>query len=276
MPTFVLHALGKSTKKVSLQKPSIKVGRDPDNDLVLGDSTVSRQHATFKMDAAGRWYVSCLSETNPIVVNGAQVTKRKYVHEGSEILIGKESLVIFSSNDKSAQAYLNQTDAMIKAECRTCQWAGLVRAGHKKASCPDCGSTDMVVANAYAKADEIERAKEGATALMSPGAVGDFLKRLKVAKRSRIERTDGREPTTRPLSEDTPLLLSRAKDAPLRLFGFTLGGSVVIEWEGTHFVVTSTVFFPAMRVNGEKTRSSALKHNDRIVVGQNQFRFLTD
>jgi pSer/pThr/pTyr-binding forkhead associated (FHA) protein len=276
MPTFVLHALGKPTKKVTLQKAPIKVGRDPDNDLVLGDATVSRQHATFKMDAAGRWYVSCLSETNPIVVNGAPVTKRKYVHEGSEILIGKESLVIFSNNEKSASLYLNQHGAAVKAECRTCQWSGLVRATHKKPSCPDCGSTDMIVANAYAKDEEIERAKEGATALMSPAAVGDFLKRLKVAKRSRIERTDGREPTVKALSEDAPLELSRGKDAQMPLFGFTLGGKVIIEWEGSHFVVTSTVFFPAMRVNGAKTKSSALKHNDRIVIGANQFRFLTD
>lgn len=276
MPTFVLHAFGKPAKKVTLQKQPIKVGRDPESDLVLGDATVSRQHAVFKMDAAGRWYVSCVSETNPIVVNGAQVAKRKYVHEGAEILIGKESLIIFSNTEKAAAAYLNQGDAMIKAECRTCQWSGLVRGGHRKPSCPDCGGADMIVANAYAKEDEIQRAKEGATALISPAAVGDFLKRLKVAKRSRIERTDGREPAVKSLSEDTPLELGRGKDAPMRLFGFVLGGGAIVEWEGSHFVVTSTVFFPAMRVNGEKTKSIALKHNDRIVIGSNQFRFLTD
>jgi hypothetical protein len=168
MPTFVIHTLGKPSRKTTIARGPIRVGRDPASQLVLGDDTVSRDHAVFDADRAGNWSVACVSATNPIVVDG------------------------------------------------------------------------------------------------------------KLVKQSRLERADDHEPARRPLGERQPVEISRSKDAVLRLFGLTFGGNVRVAWSGARFAATSTVFFPAMKINGVRTKSAPLSHDDVIEIGSNRFRFVTE
>jgi hypothetical protein len=274
MPTFVIHAVGQPSQKTTIEKAPVKVGRGTENHLVLGDMTVSREHAVFAMDLARRWFVSCVSETNPIVVDGKMVSKRKYVAEGSEILIGKEHLLVFCASDATATRHLGATVG--KSTCKKCSWSGMVRAGSGTAACPECGAPDLVAQNAYEKDQAAALAKEGATSLMSPGQLGSFVTRMRAAKRSRLERTDGRDPARTDLSETDPCALKPGKDAPLRLFGLMLGGGITIAWDGVQFVATSAMWYPGMKVNGERTSSAPLKHGDTIWIGSNSFRFVTD
>jgi pSer/pThr/pTyr-binding forkhead associated (FHA) protein len=274
MPTFVIHAIGQPSKKITIDKGPIRVGRDPGNQLVLGDKTVSREHARFETDLARRWYVACVSETNPVVVDGKMVTKRKYVAEGAEILVGKEHLVIFCANDATAARHLGET--VVKTSCKKCDWAGTLRTAARDPVCPDCGSRDLLAENAYAKEREIENAKEGATSLMSPGQLGQILGRLKAAKRSHLERADGHAPARKDLSETEALQLGARDETGLKLFGLMLGRGVKIAWDGTQFVAESAMWFPGMKVNGTRAKAAPLKHGDIIRVGANRFRFSID
>ena len=183
IPTFLLHALGKPSRKIAIASGPVHVGRDPGSQLVLGDDTVSRDHAVFAADRQGNWTVACVSETNPIVVDGKLVSKSKPMHEGSEILVGRCHLIIFSLSARKAAGYLG---------------------------------------------------------------------------------------------EQKPLEITRDRDAALRLFGLTFGGSVRVAWSGARFVATSTVFFPGMKINGVRTKSAPLAPDDVIEIGSNRFRFVTE
>lgn len=274
MPTFVIHAMGQPSKRVSFDKGPIRVGRDPANHLVLGDKTVSREHAVFQQDFSRRWYVSCVSETNPVAVDGQMVTRRKYVQEGSEVLVGKEHLVVFCGSEATAARHLDETVA--KNVCQKCGWSGL-RRSTERGACPDCGSRELISESAYTKEQEVEKAKEGVTSLMSPAQLGNILGRLKAAKQSRLERADGREPGRKDLSESEPLALGAKAEGALKLFGFFLiGGGVTVAWDGTQFVARSAMVFPAMQINGYRRKEAALKHGDVIQVGANRFRFVIE
>jgi len=274
MPTFVIHAIGQPSTKITIDKGPIRVGRDAENHLVLGDMTVSREHAKFETDLSRRWYVACISETNPIVVDGKMVTKRRYVTEGTEILVGGEHLVIFCANDATATKHLGEL--VVKTECKKCKWTGTLRTAARDPVCPGCGSPDLLAENAYAREREIENAKEGATSLMTPAQLGKILGRLKAAKHSRLERTDGREPARKDLSESAALELGNRAGATFKLFGFVLGRGVKIAWDGSQFVAESAMWFPAMQINGTRARTAPLKHGDVIRVGTNRFRFAID
>jgi pSer/pThr/pTyr-binding forkhead associated (FHA) protein len=274
MPTFVIHAIGQPSKKVSFPKGPIRVGREPSNHLVLGDKTVSREHAVFQQDFSRRWYVSCVSETNPVVVDGQMVTRRKYVQEGSEILVGKEHLVVFCASEATAAQHLDE--AVARSTCVKCGWAGM-RGNAGRGACPDCGSRELVSESAYTKEREVEKAKEGVTSLMSPAQLGNILGRLKAAKGSHLERLDGREPGRHDLSESEPIALGAKAEGALKLFGlFVFGGGVTIAWDGSQFVARSRMVFPPMYVNGYRRKEAALKHGDVLRVGSNQLRFVIE
>jgi len=276
MPTFVIHALGKPSRKTTIARSPLRVGRDPASQLVLGDDTVSRDHAVFEVDRAGNWSVACVSETNPIVVDGKLVNKSRPVHEGSEILVGRGHLVIFSLSERKAAGYLGEGASYLKSECPRCQWSGMTRDLGRDASCPDCGSRELRSESAYARDQEVGRAKEGATSLLNPAQLGNVLQRIKTAKQSRLERDDDHGPARKDLGERQPVDIARGKDAALRLFGFTFGGKIRVAWDGARFVATCTVFFPEMRINGVRAKSSPLAHDDVIEIGSNRFRFVTD
>lgn len=275
MPTFVIHAMGQPSKKVGFDKAPIKVGRDPQNHIVLGDKSVSREHAVFQHDLTRRWYVSCVSETNPIAVDGQMVTKRKLVQEGSEVLVGKEHLIIFCASEATAARHLGAT--FVKHACQKCGWTGMRQDTARGAACPDCGSREMRADNAYAREQEVEKAKEGVTSLMSAAQLGNILGRLKAAKSGRLERADGREPSRQDLSESETFALGTKAEGALKLHGFFLiGEGVKIAWDGAQFVAKSAMIFPGMKVNGYKRKEAALKSGDILRVGSNSFRFLVD
>jgi hypothetical protein len=278
MPTFVIHALGKPSRKIAFASGPIHVGRDPGSQLVLGDDTVSRDHAVFAADRRGNWTVACVSETNPIVVDGKLLSKSKPMHEGSEILVGRCHLIIFSLSERKAAGYLGEGATYHKSECPRCQWSGLTRDLGRDAACPDCGARGLRSGSAYARDQEVSGAKEGATSLINPAQLGTMLQHIKAAKQSRLERIDEHEPepARKDLGEQQPIEIARGEAAALRLFGLTFGGSVRVAWSGGRFVATSTVFFPGMKINGVRTKSAPLAPDDVIEIGSNRFRFVTE
>ena len=63
---FLTGPLAGSTFQIS--KPIITFGREPDNDIVIADPTVSRQHARL-VNNAGQWSIEKLVAQNVVTVN---------------------------------------------------------------------------------------------------------------------------------------------------------------------------------------------------------------
>lgn len=279
MPTFVIHSIGKASQKVTVEKASIKIGRDDGNDVVLPEEAVSREHALIIRTNDGRWQVSCVSETNPIVVNGKLTTQGIGLQEGTEILIGNSHMLVFSENEFKADAYISVKPTFEKSRCSRCDWVGMTSVLKRNTACPKCASTELVAAEGYtgATASQAPAKRHAATAALDPKSAKEMFSQIRAAKRSRIERSDERAtPTARAeLVENKPLVIGRGADPELSLRGITFG-DVSIAWDGTHYAVESRMTFPAMKVNGEKVKKAQLKSGDEIAVGSNRYRFVTE
>ncbi len=71
------------------------VGRDAQNDIILDDPAISRQHAKLRKDGKGdkaRYLISDLATPNGISVNGRKIAKETLA-DGDEIQLGQTVLV---------------------------------------------------------------------------------------------------------------------------------------------------------------------------------------
>lgn len=278
MPTFVIHAMDQSTKKLSVDAPPVRVGRDPTSDIVVPGQTASREHAVFMKDAAGRWYVGCVSETNPITVNGRMVKASAPVDEGSEVVVGTECLIIFSRSDAAADQYFQNKGVFNQRECQDCGWSGMLGIYRRDPVCPKCGSTKMESAAVYRAEAVAPSVAEGATHVVETHEAMAFLRQIRDLKFGHLERVDKwREGRDRKLlPEDRAFKLGRGEGADYALHGFVLGSGVRLQWDGHYYVAESDLFYPAMRVNGEKAKRAKLASGDVVEVGANRFRFVTE
>ena len=280
MPAFVIRTLGAPPRKVVVDEAPVRVGRDPSNEIVLPGDTVSREHAVFIAEGNGRWVVCCVSDTNPIVVNGAFVTTSAAVGEGSQVVIGAEAMIVVSENAFTASAYMGGQRVFEKIRCPSCSWTGLVSTARAKMACPRC---THAIASALAYAPDNEKgflvdnaAVQDETNIVDSARVTALMERLNVSRNSRLDRADGRDDsrTTAPLNVEKTVTLAKTLDASLTLYGLLVFGSVSVVWEKERYVAISAMSFPSMKVNGASLQRAYLAHGDVIEIGSNRFRYV--
>ena len=80
----------------SLYVQGTSIGRDAQNDIVLDDSAVSRQHAKLRFEEGARkskqFFVYDLASSNGTQVNGQKIV-RKALNDGDRIRIGETEMV---------------------------------------------------------------------------------------------------------------------------------------------------------------------------------------
>ena len=97
MPAYVEVILGDRTEMLRLEGVELTVGRDPSNDVQIGDAAVSRRHARFERLAAG-WSITDAGSTNGTQVNGRFIHAPQPLFSGDEIQVG-ETRLIYHSGD---------------------------------------------------------------------------------------------------------------------------------------------------------------------------------
>src|SRR6516165_8112732 len=95
---------------IELVGERLTIGRSSQNDVVVKDSSVSRQHARLEL-LGGTWYVKDLNSLNGVEVGGKPVLDERALHHGDEIMVGNTRLLFFdrsqpadSSTKKKAAA----------------------------------------------------------------------------------------------------------------------------------------------------------------------------
>ncbi|MDO5117182.1 MAG: DUF3662 domain-containing protein [Eggerthellaceae bacterium] len=73
-------------------KPSITVGRDTTNDIIVNDINASRQHAELRLEPQGFWSITDLESTNGTFVNGCEISACA-LSDGDSITIGLSNYV---------------------------------------------------------------------------------------------------------------------------------------------------------------------------------------
>jgi pSer/pThr/pTyr-binding forkhead associated (FHA) protein len=71
----------------------LRMGRGPDNEVILSDDSVSRNHAVLKVGAEGEAVVEDLGSKNGVLVNGNAVN-RQLLRSGDLILLGDVTLTV--------------------------------------------------------------------------------------------------------------------------------------------------------------------------------------
>ena len=90
---------GGDNRRVVFGKREIRVGRAPDNDLVLTKGNVSKHHARLLYED-GRYVVTDLNSTNGTYVNRERINQATDVGPGDRIYIGDYVLRIQGPEDR--------------------------------------------------------------------------------------------------------------------------------------------------------------------------------
>jgi len=77
---------GKQAGKSFPLKTSTTIGREI-GDIVLDDSSISRQHAKIQFDK-DKYLIENLSSTNPAILNGERIEGKRELKDGDEIIVG--------------------------------------------------------------------------------------------------------------------------------------------------------------------------------------------
>lgn len=85
-----------SGSRYLLDEEKVSVGRDPNADILLDDSTVSRAHAVFYRQD-GAFHITDAGSLNGTYVNRERVDDIE-LHDGDEIMIGKFRFVFFTKS----------------------------------------------------------------------------------------------------------------------------------------------------------------------------------
>ncbi len=125
MALLTLQFKDLALKEFELTGESIKIGREPGNEIIVENLLVSGYHA--RIDSAGKDYVlTDLQSKNGTFLNGEKVTSTK-LKNGDQILIGKHTL-IFTLHPDEIEDDLKLTEETMFLE---------VAQGGSEASAPD-------------------------------------------------------------------------------------------------------------------------------------------
>lgn len=94
MAMLVLIHEGLTIKRIDIDKPTLRIGRQVDSDIYLDDKLASKAHAVIETapnpddKTLTDYFIEDLKSTNHTLVNGEAITRVKLTHEDT-IRIGK-------------------------------------------------------------------------------------------------------------------------------------------------------------------------------------------
>jgi len=79
-------------QRLDIAKPTLVVGRSQESDLVVDHNTVSRQHATIKLQGE-QFYLYDMASTNGTFVNDEQIHEPTALVDGMTVRFGERAFI---------------------------------------------------------------------------------------------------------------------------------------------------------------------------------------
>ncbi len=105
MPQITVKIGDVSLQKYAFDKDVVNIGRSKDNDIVLENLSVSRNHARVRLEGE-RWILLDLESANGTFLNGVRI-KKTDLQDGDVVEIGKHSL-LFGCEEISKQQKITE------------------------------------------------------------------------------------------------------------------------------------------------------------------------
>ena len=87
-PQLVVTASGQEPVVYTLTAPRMRIGRLPDNDIVIQNRYVSRYHAELEQRGADYYLIPSATISNPLLLDGKPVMEATRLHHGAKIRVG--------------------------------------------------------------------------------------------------------------------------------------------------------------------------------------------
>lgn len=249
-PMVALRFKDREIGRWEIDRPRLRIGRTPDNDIVIDNLAVSRLHALIEEEKGGYFVRDCDS-LNGTEVNGAKTTRRK-LEDGDEITIGKHTILFrvqggHAVAEPEAMAGFDQTMIFQRS------------AASMAAVTPPAPAAPAAVRHAPASSTSDQR-----TATMS--AVN--------AKRPPrlVVRTEYGDRVIE--IEDEGVTIGKDQDADVHVEGmFVAGRHVEITRENGRTMLRRVGGLRPVRVGGRTVKEIELKDNDEIQIASELFVF---
>jgi len=263
-PILTLEFKGREIGHWALDKPLFRIGRTPDNDIVIDNLAVSRIHAVIEEDK-GKFYIRDCDSLNGTLVNQRRVG-RALLRGGDDIQIGKHRLVFQTRTARElvigpAPDGFDQT-VIMRVDAR-----GAVTA--QQAPAPRLGRApiDRMQSTPVAPMDEGPAARSADPTPVSAG---------EPARRGCRPRLVERGPEDARVFEigDASFTLGRDDASDVEIGGFLVAKKhAEITREDGHFVIRHLSGMRKVTVDGEPVKERILKNNDHIRIGKKEFIF---
>jgi hypothetical protein len=99
MPLLIIQESGHPPRLFEIRLPRLKIGRAPDNDLLLPNVSISRLHAELELGKDGAAVLWPRSESNPVMVNDQAVSGPTRLKTGDSARLGKFKLTFMHEDD---------------------------------------------------------------------------------------------------------------------------------------------------------------------------------
>lgn len=141
MPEIVVKLGDRVIQRYYFDKDVLSVGRARDNDIVIENLSVSRNHARIKRQD-GKFTLVDMNSSNGTLVNGVRVTKADVAHN-DEILIGKHTLLFLDTAQPSMRDTGTKEQGPPAAAAAAAAAAGPPKASQSRVPMPPPASASL-------------------------------------------------------------------------------------------------------------------------------------
>jgi pSer/pThr/pTyr-binding forkhead associated (FHA) protein len=247
-PVLVLRFKEREIGRWEMDRPALRIGRTPDNDIVIDNLAVSRLHAVIE-EAKGEYYVRDCDSLNGTEVNGERVQRRR-LRDGDEVAIGKHSILF----------RIPTGHAVIEPEVTAGFEQTMV---FSRGAVPPGAPTPPPASKAAVPAPGRESARESADSTVA------------VAVR-RLPRLVARDSFGERVIEipEAGIVIGSDESADIRIDGmFVAPRHARVVVDGGRIVLQKLAGLRPVKVGGKAVREIELRDNDEIQIGHESFVF---